>query len=67
MKTRGPRPLVSIAPDATVADAIELLQATGISQLPVLHDGKSVGSVQEVTLARVLHDETDPAKVKVGE
>ena len=67
MKRRGPRPLVSIAPEATVAEAIDLLQATGISQLPVLQDGKSVGSVQEVTLARLLHDEADPAQVKVGD
>ena len=42
--------------DATVADAIERMQAAGISQLPVLQDGKPVGSIQEVTLARVLHD-----------
>jgi cystathionine beta-synthase len=65
--TRGGRQLVTISPDATAADAIELLQRTGISQLPVLEDGKAVGSVQEVTLARVLHDDTDPEKVKVGE
>ena len=67
VKKRGPRPLVSITPDATAADAIALLQATGISQLPVLRDGQSVGSVQEVTLARLLHDDSDPAKVKVGD
>ena len=65
--TRGPRQLVTITPEATVAEAIELLQATGISQLPVLEDGKPVGSVQEVTLARVLHDHSDPDQVTVGE
>src|SRR5262249_14813768 len=47
--------------------AIDLLQSTGISQLPVLQNGKSVGSIQEVTLARVLHDNSDPNKVTVGE
>jgi cystathionine beta-synthase len=67
LKTRGPRQLVTITPDATAAAAIDLLQATGISQLPVLQDGKSVGSVQEVTLARVLHDNDDPSKVLVGD
>ena len=60
IRTRGPRKLVTIAPEATVEDAIELMQSTGISQLPVLQDGKPVGSVQEVTLARVLHDHGDP-------
>ncbi len=36
--------------------------------MPVIGaDGKTVGSVQEVTLARVLHDGRDPTQVKVGE
>ena len=43
------------------------MQASGISQLPVLQDGKPVGSIQEVTMARVLHDLSDPDKVTVGE
>src|ERR1700687_5647022 len=36
LRTRGPRQLVTTSPDATAASAIDLLQATGISQLPVL-------------------------------
>lgn len=67
VQTRGPRQLVTIAPDATVSAAIQLLQSVGISQLPVMDNGRPVGSVQEVTLARVLHDLQDPDKVKVGE
>ncbi len=67
LKTRGPRQLVTVSPKTTVAMAIDLLQATGISQLPVLQDGKPVGSIQEVTLARILHDHSDPDKVTVGE
>jgi cystathionine beta-synthase len=67
LRTRGPRHLVTIGPEATVSEAIELLQSAGISQLPVLQDGKPVGSIQEVTLARVLHDEADPGQVPVGE
>ncbi len=59
---RGPRELVTVAPDATAAEAVELMQARGISQLPVLRDGQSVGSIQEVTLARLLHDERRPAR-----
>ena len=51
----------------SVADIIELMQTRGISQLPVLENGKPVGSVQEVTIARVLHDHGDPKRVKVGE
>jgi len=67
LKHRGARKLVSIAPEASVAEAIELMEATGISQLPVLKDGQAVGSIQEVTLARVLHDNVDAHKVTVGE
>jgi cystathionine beta-synthase len=43
------------------------MQAAGISQLPVLEDGKPVGSIQEVTLARVLHDKSDPGRVTISE
>ncbi len=64
---RGSRRLLSIAPEATAEAAIRLMEEVGISQLPVLADGKSVGSIQEVTLARVLHDGRDPATVSVGE
>jgi cystathionine beta-synthase len=67
LKVRGRRQLVTINPDATVADAIEAMQSAGISQLPVLQDGKPVGSIQEVTLARVLHDNTDPEAVQVAD
>jgi cystathionine beta-synthase len=67
LRTRGARQLATISPEATAAAAIELMQSTGISQLPVLENGKPVGSVQEVTLARVLHDNSDPTLVSVSE
>jgi cystathionine beta-synthase len=67
LRLRGPRQLVTIGPDATAAQATDLMQTTGISQLPVLQDGKNVGSIQEVTLARVLHDNKDLRRVTVGE
>src|SRR5579871_3202104 len=67
LKARGHRQLVTIAPDASAESAIGLLEKHGISQLPVLAEGKPVGSIQEVTLARILHDESDPSHVTVGE
>jgi cystathionine beta-synthase len=67
LQTRGPRPLVTVEPEATVASAVDLLRSVGISQLPVLRNGQSVGCIQEVTLARVLHDSRDPNRVVVGE
>lgn len=67
IKKRGQRKLVTITPDATAEQAIQLLEATGISQLPVIENGRPVGSVQEVALARVLHDGRDPTRVPIGE
>jgi cystathionine beta-synthase len=67
LRTRGPRQLVTVSPESTAAAAIGLLESAGFSQLPVLQDGKPVGSIQEVTLARVLHDHGDPSHVSVGE
>jgi cystathionine beta-synthase len=67
LRQRGPRQMVTITPKATVTDAIGLMEKTGISQLPVVEHGKPVGSIQEVTVARVLHDNDDPDRVTVGE
>ncbi len=67
LKQRGTHKVVTISPEATAEDAIKLLQSVGISQLPVLEKGSPVGSIQEVTLARVLHDNKDPNQVKIGE
>jgi cystathionine beta-synthase len=33
----------------------------------VVRDGQAVGSIQEVTLARLLHDGRDPRNVRVAE
>jgi cystathionine beta-synthase len=67
LKARGARTLVTVGPEASAALASELMETRGISQLPILRDGRAVGSVQEVTLARLLHDELDPACVRVGD
>lgn len=67
LKTRGDRSLLTVSPSQSVAQAIEALRTAGISQLPVMDAGKPVGSVQEVTLARILHDHRDPETITVGE
>jgi cystathionine beta-synthase len=67
LDARGGRTLVTVSPEATAAEASELMQSRGISQLPVLRDGRAVGSIQEVTLARLLHDDLDPESVRVGD
>ena len=67
VQTRGPRPLWSVGIDASIAEAVERMQSGGISQLPVLTGGRAVGSIQEVTIARVLHDALDPEAIRVGD
>jgi cystathionine beta-synthase len=67
LRSKGQRPLVTISPKAPVSEAIAKMQSAEISQLPVLQDGKSVGSIQEVTVARVLHDRSNADKVTVAE
>jgi cystathionine beta-synthase len=67
LRSRGPRVLITVSPDTTAAEAVELMQDRGISQLPVLRSGRAVGSVQEVTLARLLHDAADLTTVLLGD
>jgi cystathionine beta-synthase len=43
-------PLVSIAPNASVRDALTMMNEHNISQVPVVSEGECVGSVSEATL-----------------
>jgi len=67
LRHRGPRTLAAVAPESTVREAVEAMQRAGISQLPVVDRGVAVGSIHEVTIARILHDRKDLSQVKVGE
>lgn len=56
-KEPGAPPLVSVEPGTSVRQALALITAHDISQLPVIEDGDCVGSVSEATLmARVIED-----------
>ena len=46
LKWRGPTELIAATPDQTVASAIQMLRGNGISQLPVIEDGKVVGAIR---------------------
>jgi cystathionine beta-synthase len=47
-KMRGETPrLVAVSPDNLVSEAMQLMNTHGLSQLPVLEEGKSVGSLRE--------------------
>ena len=57
-KPAGDRPrILSIEPTATVAEALAQMDKHGVTQMPVIEEGKSVGSVRENRLlAKVLGD-----------
>ncbi len=67
LRRRGNVPVISACPNDKAADAIALLLRHDISQLPVVEEGKVVGCVRELTLARLLHSRSDPRQVPVGE
>jgi cystathionine beta-synthase len=50
--------LLSLTPQHTVEDAVALFREHGISQIPIMDNGRAVGGVQDVTLARLLHDDS---------
>ncbi|MHC4710670.1 MAG: CBS domain-containing protein [Planctomycetota bacterium] len=52
-------PLVSVGPGASVREALDLIEEHNVSQLPVLEEGRPVGSVTEsALLGAVMEDPT---------
>ncbi|HQT92152.1 MAG TPA: cystathionine beta-synthase [Candidatus Kryptobacter bacterium] len=51
---RGKRVLISVGPDATLTEAISLMQESDISQLPVIENGKIIGSLTETKVLSTL-------------
>ena len=53
----APRELVSVSPDETVGEAIAKMNENGVTQIPVLEENVSVGSLRESrVLAKLLTD-----------
>lgn len=67
LEKRGRVPVIALKPTDSAEDAIRFLRKHEISQLPVIEDGKVVGCVLELTLARILHSGTDPRQVPIRE
>jgi cystathionine beta-synthase len=49
-RPHGSPPLVSVAPAAAVRQALNLMSTWGVSQIPVVEEGRSVGGLVEGTL-----------------
>jgi cystathionine beta-synthase len=53
----SPRELLSVMPTATIGEALKYMDDNRVTQLPVLEDGKSVGSLKESrVLAKLLQN-----------
>ncbi len=61
----GTRELIFLTPTHTMQDAIDICRDRGISQVPIIEGDRSVGAIQEVTLARLLHERHQPRAVKL--
>src|SRR6266487_5121922 len=59
--------VVSVAPGDSIADAVELLRRYGISQTPVIQNGRMVGSLTENILLRHLASGEPLAASSVGD
>jgi cystathionine beta-synthase len=57
--------VISVNPSQKAEEAIALFRRHEISQLPVMEDGRVVGCILELTLARLLHSRTDPRQVAI--
>lgn len=53
---RGVEALISIGPEEKAMEAVKMMEKHDISQLPVIDGGHAIGSLNEVTLVRLLHD-----------
>lgn len=63
LRMLGTRQLFALSPNQTMQDAIELCRDSAISQIPIIECGRVVGGIQEVTLARLMHEGHEPRKV----
>ncbi len=59
--------MVAVAPDTPVSDALQMMNQYGLSQLPVLEEGKSVGSLREGHMMQRLLKNRDLMKAPVSE
>ncbi len=59
--------LIYINTDDFAINAVNLMRENGISQLPVLKNRKAVGSLNEVTLIKLLYDGVNLSENKVSE
>lgn len=63
----APAELVFVSPDDVLSDALEMMQTSGVTQIPVLEDNRSVGSLRESRVLTRLLVDRDLLNGKVSE
>ena len=63
----GPGALVSIAPDASVHDAVGLMKRHEVSQMPVIEGNAVVGTIREDLALEVMVSRRNTTEVRVRE
>ena len=63
----APDRLISVSPDETVGSALAVMNENSITQIPVMEDGKSVGSLRESHLLQKLIQNRDLLEAKVAD
>lgn len=67
LNQQGNTPLISVQSGQPIAEAIATMKQHDIEQLPVMHNGKPVGSISEGRIFDLLLDDADVKKKQVGE
>jgi len=67
MRAMAPRKVITVGVDAKVSQALALLREHGISQLPVVDDGRLAGILTEADLLQQLVEARCDAETKVAE
>ncbi len=63
----APAQLVFVSPDDLLSDALEMMHTSGVTQIPVLEDNRSVGSLRESRVLTRLLVDRELLKAKVSE
>lgn len=58
--------LIYVEPRDKLSRAIDLMRGHNISQLPVMENGNSVGSLNESSIMKILHDGLDPSNQEIA-
>ncbi|HNQ15286.1 MAG TPA: pyridoxal-phosphate dependent enzyme, partial [Pyrinomonadaceae bacterium] len=63
----APEELISVSPEETVVSALDIMGAAGVTQIPVIENGASVGSLRESQILQKLVQNRDLLEARVGD